>query len=87
MLIIMKEFLGLEGYARTPEGYMSWQHLTFVSILMALMAFLAIFFGKKNHDKDDKTKNKVLIISAILIDRILVKSIARFARNTVDALK
>ena len=66
----MKEFLGLDGYSRSPEGYMSWQHLTFVGLLMALMVFLAILFGRKNRNKDDKTKNKVLIVSAILIDSI-----------------
>ena len=64
----MAEFFGFGGYKRTPEGYMSWQHLLFVSLLMLAMIALAIFFGLKNRKKDDKTKNKVLIWSAILID-------------------
>lgn len=66
----MKDFLGLEGYNRSPEGYMSWQHLTFVGLLMATMVILAIIFGRKNRNKDEKIKNKVLIVSAILIDSI-----------------
>ena len=54
----MKEFLGLEGYNRSPEGYMSWQHLTFVGLLMATMVILAIIFGRKNRNKDEKIKKQ-----------------------------
>ncbi|MBO4277369.1 MAG: YwaF family protein [Clostridia bacterium] len=64
----MREFFGFGGYERTPEGYMSWQHLVFVSSLMVIMALLAVYFGRRNRDKSDKTKNRVLIIAAILID-------------------
>lgn len=64
----MKEFFGFGGYQRNPEGYMSWQHLLFVSILMVIMIGLAVFLGLRNKNKDMKTKNKVLIWSAILID-------------------
>lgn len=66
----MKEFFGFGGYIREPEGFMSWQHLLFVSILMVIMISLAIFFGIRNKNKDFKIKNKVLILSAILIDSI-----------------
>lgn len=64
----MREFFGFGGYTREPEGYMSWQHLLFVTSLMAIMVVLAIYFGRKNKDKDYKVKNKVLIIAALLID-------------------
>ena len=64
----MSEFFGFGGYKRTPEGYMSWQHLLFVSLLMAVMIALAIFLGLRNRNKDEKSKNKVLIWSAFLID-------------------
>ena len=64
----MKEFFGFGGYERTPEGAWSWQHILFVSSLMIIMVGLAILFGIRNKNKDDKTKNKVLIASAILID-------------------
>ena len=64
----MKEFFGFGGYERTPEGYMSWQHLLFVSLLMAAMITLAVIFGVKNRNKEMKVKNKVLIWAAILID-------------------
>ena len=64
----MREFFGFGGYTRPAEGFFSWQHLTFVSILMLIMIALAIFFGRKNRNADEKNKNKVIIVSAILID-------------------
>ena len=64
----MKEFLGIGGYTRTPEGYMSWQHLTFVTSLMLIMIGLAVFLGLRNRKKDDKTKNIALIVCAISIN-------------------
>ena len=64
----MREFFGFGGYTRTPEGAYSWQHLLFVGTTIALMIGLAILFGVRNRHKDEKTKNKVLVISAFLID-------------------
>ena len=71
----MLEFFGLQyfndgeyHYIRTAEGAWSWQHILFVSLLMIAMVALAIFFGVKNKNADEKTKNKVLIVSAFLID-------------------
>ena len=42
VMSILKEFLGVGGYQRVPEGYMSWQHLTFASCLMVLMIALSL---------------------------------------------
>ena len=64
----MKEFFGFGGYERTPEGYMSWQHLLFVSLFMIAMIALSIFLGLKYRYQEENKKNKVLIIAAILID-------------------
>ena len=81
----MKEFLGIGGYQRTPEGYMSWQHLTFVAFLMALMVFLAILLGIKNKHKNETSKNKVLVWSAILIDGIeIFKIVCLCIRSAYD---
>lgn len=72
---IMLEFFGLKDYhdgtfhyIREAEGAWSWQHLTFVSLLILAMIGLAIFFGLRNKNKTDKQKNKVLIACAFLID-------------------
>ena len=64
----MKEFFGFGGYQRPIEGYMSWQHLSFVSVLMVLMIASAVYLGRRNRSRSDQDKNKVLIITAILID-------------------
>ena len=64
----MREFFGFGGYERPAEGFLSWQHLTFVSALMVVMIALAVFFGLRNRPRDQKTKNRVLIWAAILID-------------------
>ena len=64
----MKEFFGFGGYQREVEGFMSWQHLTFVTALVFIMIGLAVYFGIKNKNKSEKEKNNILIWSAILID-------------------
>lgn len=64
----MKEFLGIGGYTRTPEGAWSVEHISFVSAFMITMVIFAIFFGRLFRNKSDKDKNKVIIASAILID-------------------
>ena len=64
----MREFFGIGGYQRQPEGYLSWQHLVFVTSLMAVMVLCAVLLGKKNRNADLRIKNKVLIWAAILID-------------------
>ena len=64
----MKEFFGIGGFTREPEGYLSWQHLTFVSFLMIAMVALAVFLGLRNKNRNDKKKNAVLIWAALLID-------------------
>ncbi len=73
----MKAFFGIGGYL-PAEGYMSWQHLLFVSSLMAILIGLAIFFGLKQKNKTHREKNKVLIVSAILIDSFEIFKIVFF---------
>ena len=64
----MKEFFGFGGYMREPEGYMSFEHLAFVTSLMIVMTALAIFFAKRQKYKTFDEKRKVLIAAAFLID-------------------
>ena len=82
----MKEFFGFDGYKREPEGYFSWQHLLFVTLLMVVMTALAVWLGVKNKNKDDKTKNKVLIWAAILIDSIELFKIIMICFRSKDAM-
>ena len=64
----MREFFGFGGYQRPAEGFMSWQHLVFVTSLVLIMIGLAVFLGRRNRNASDKQKNAVLIWAAILID-------------------
>ena len=64
----MREFFGFGGYQREAEGFLSWQHLTFVTALVAIMIALAVVLGKRNKNRTPEIKNKVLIAAALLID-------------------
>ncbi len=66
----MREFFGIGGYQRPVEGYMSWQHLLFVSTLILIMLSLAIALGIINRKKPLQSKNKPLVAAAIAIDAI-----------------
>ena len=80
----MKEFFGYGGFSREPEGYMSWQHLVFVTSLMIIMVALAVTLGKRYRHSGDKDKNRVLIISAILIDAFEILKIIVVMTRTDD---
>ena len=67
---ILKEFFGFDGYQREAEGFLSWQHLTFVSSLMVMMVVLAIFFGRKYRNSDMAAKNKVLMITGFIMNGV-----------------
>lgn len=64
----MREFFGFGGYQRAAEGFMSWQHLTFVTSLVVVMVILAVVLGKRNRHSSEQVKNRALIWAAILID-------------------
>lgn len=84
----MKEFFGIDGFERTPEGAWSWQHILFVSLMLVAMVALAVYFGIKNRDKDFATKNKVLIWAAILIDGFeLIKIFVNCYADGIAALR
>ena len=64
----MKEFFGIGGYQRSAEGFLSWQHLSFVTLLMIVMVVCAVWLGKENKHKPENLRNKVLVWAAFLID-------------------
>lgn len=82
----MREFLGFGGYMREPEGYLSWQHILFVSLLMIAMTALAVSLGLHFKNKDAKSKNKVLIWAAILIDVLEIFKIVIFCWRGNDPM-
>ena len=82
----LKEFFGFGGYSRAAEGYMSWQHLTFVTILVLIMVLCAVVFGRKYKNRDAKQKNNVLIVAALLIDACEIFKIVLLSIRHSDAL-
>ena len=82
----LSEFFGFGGYARPAEGYMSWQHLTFVSLLTVVMTLCAVILGRRYRNRDAKQKNRVLIVSAFLIDGLELFKIVLLCIRHEDAL-
>jgi len=82
----MREFFGFGGYRRPAEGFLSWQHLLFVSCLMLTMIVLAVFLGQKNKNAPQSEKNKILIISAVAIDSFEIFKIIILCFRSNDPL-
>lgn len=82
----MKEFFGFGGYTREPEGYFSWQHLTFVTALMIIMVVCAVWLGRRNRTLEEGRKNKVIIASAILIDSFEIIKIVLFCARAGEPM-
>ena len=83
---VLREFFGWGGYTREAEGFLSWQHLTFVTALMIIMVALAVALGRKNRSADERTKNRVLIWAAILIDSFELFKIVIACVKSADPL-
>jgi uncharacterized membrane protein YwaF len=81
----MKEFFGIGGYNRTPEGFLSWQHLLFVGCLLFTMVFLAVWLGKHNRFGTDNVKNRAMIVAALLIDGLELFKICLLCYNSKSA--
>lgn len=82
----MGEFFGFGGYTRPAEGYMSWQHLTFVTLLMVIMVACAVILGRRNRFKPFETKLHVLAVAAILIDTLELFKIILMCIRGGDAM-
>lgn len=84
----MKEFFGIGGFQREPEGAWSWQHILFVSLMLLTAIGLAIYLGKTFRNKEQSSKNKVLIWAAILIDGFeLIKIIVNCSIDGFAAMR
>ena len=64
---------------------MSWQHLVFVSSLVAVMIFLGVFLGRR-HRTDSAKRDLTLKITAILIDSLELFKIILLCFRSNDAL-
>lgn len=66
----MKEFLGIGGYTREPEGFLSPEHLIFTLSLVLFTLGMAIVLGIRNKNRTDIVKNRPLIAAALLMDAV-----------------
>lgn len=73
---MLNEFFGFNGFEREPEGFLSWQHITFVSSIMAAMLVLAFVLAQKKRNKCRNMQNKAIIVSAILMDTIEILKVS-----------
>ncbi len=72
----MKEFFGIGGYRRPAQGFLSWQHLLFVGLLLIAMTMIAYHLGNRNKNKSPKEKNRPLVWAALWIDGLEILKIA-----------
>ena len=64
----MLKYLGFTDTLPEAQGAYSWQHLTFVTSLVLVMAALAVVIGLHYRKHPEKNKNVPLIWAALLID-------------------
>lgn len=83
---ILKEFVGFGGYTRQPEGFLSWQHLLFVSILNAVSIALAFHYGLRMRGRTTAEKNRVLAVTAVVINLIEISKIVLTCISLQDPL-
>lgn len=66
-MVTFGQFMGFEEDFREPEGWFSWQHLTYVSVIIAVAVLLALCLGRRYRDKSIQKKKKPLRIAAIVM--------------------
>lgn len=85
----MKQYLGFGELTAQPSGAYSWQHLTFVTALVLIMAALAVWIGLVYRKHPEKNKNVPLIWAAVLINLVEIFKITLsciHAENPMDAI-
>ena len=66
MMDLIREYFGWTT-ERPVEGWLSWQHLLYVSLMVILTVALGIILGRRNRDADDAAKRRVLKGAAVLM--------------------
>lgn len=85
----MKQYLGFGELTAQPSGAYSWQHLTFVTALVLIMAALAVWIGLVYRKHPEKNKNVPLIWAAVLINLVEIFKITLsciHAEDPMDAI-
>ena len=85
----MKQYLGFGELTAQPSGAYSWQHLTFVTALVLIMAAVAVWIGLVYRKHPEKNKNVPLIWAAVLINLVEIFKITLnciHAEDPMDAI-
>lgn len=82
----LREFFGFGGYTRPAEGYLSPQHLIFVTSLVIVMILCAVLLGLCNKSRSGREKNLPLVVSALLIDGLELFKIVLLCFRHADPL-
>lgn len=61
------QFFGFEEDHRIPEGWLSWQHLTYTSILVIAVILFSVRLGMQYKNRTDREKKKPLRIASIMM--------------------
>ena len=72
---------------RSPEGFLSWQHLLYATLMVALTVFLAVWLGKKFRHRNEPDKDRVMKIAAITILACELTKIVLISWRAGDPLK
>ena len=79
----MKEFFGIGGYSRPAEGFLSWQQLLFVGLLLNAMVLLSVWLGKRNRQGSPEKKNLPLVWAAFWINGLeILKIVVLYIRSS-----
>lgn len=79
---LIKIYFGFESDPREAEGWLSWQHLLYVTLMVALAVLLAVLLGRKYKNRSEKEKLKVVRIATVVI---LSCEIFKIVINSVQA--
>lgn len=66
-MITIGQFMGFEEDFREPEGWLSWQHLTYVTVIIAIAVLWGLWLGKRNRGKSIQEKKRPLRIAAVVM--------------------
>jgi len=83
----MKEFFGIGGYQRAAEGFLSWQHLTFVTALIVMMVIAAFVLGFRLRGSSLQKRTRVLAVAAIAADAVEIFKIVTLCIVQSDPLR
>ena len=66
MTDILREYFGWTQ-TRPVEGWFSWQHLLYVTLMVILTVTLGIILGRRRRFADEKKRRRVLQVAALLM--------------------